>query len=40
MKWWLIIFPGAAPISIVLGINLLADWLREEINPKLRRGRI
>lgn len=36
-KWWLTIFPGAALISIVLGINLLADWLREEINPKLKK---
>ena len=34
-KWWLIIFPGIALISIVLGINLLADWLREELNPRL-----
>lgn len=37
-KWWLIIFPGIALISIVLGINLLADWLREELNPRLVRG--
>lgn len=36
-KWWLIIFPGAALVAIVLGVNLLADWLREEINPKLRK---
>lgn len=34
-KWWLIVFPGAALGSIVVGINLLADWLREELNPKL-----
>ena len=37
-KWWLIIFPGIALIAIVLGVNLLADWLREEINPRLKRG--
>jgi len=36
-KWWLVVFPGSALISIVLGINLLADWLREEINPRLRK---
>jgi len=36
-KWWLVVFPGTALISIVLGINLLADWLREEINPRLRK---
>ena len=38
-KWWLTLFPGAALIAIVLGVNLLADWLREEINPKLRKVR-
>ncbi len=37
-KWWLTIFPGIALIAIVLGVNLLADWLREEINPRLKRG--
>jgi len=36
-KWWLVVFPGSALISIVLGVNLLADWLREEINPRLRK---
>jgi peptide/nickel transport system permease protein len=34
-KWWLIIFPGATLGTIVVGINLFADWLREELNPKL-----
>jgi peptide/nickel transport system permease protein len=36
-KWWLIVFPGGALMTIVLGLNLVADWLREEINPKLKR---
>ena len=36
--WWLTAFPGIALIAIVLGVNLLADWLREEINPRLKRG--
>ena len=36
-KWWMTLFPGAALIAIVLGVNLLADWLREEINPKLKK---
>ena len=36
-KWWLTLFPGTALIAIVLGVNLLADWLREEINPKLKK---
>lgn len=33
--WWMVLFPGMALISIVVGINLFADWLREELNPKL-----
>lgn len=37
--WWLTVFPGAALVAIVVGINLLADWLREEINPRLQRGK-
>jgi peptide/nickel transport system permease protein len=39
-KWWLTIFPGGALVALVLGINLLADWLREEINPKLQKGKV
>lgn len=39
-KWWLIIFPGGALVAIVLGVNLLADWLREEINPKFQKGKV
>jgi len=35
--WWMIVFPGAALISLVVGINLFADWLREELNPKIER---
>lgn len=33
--WWLVVFPGAVLIGMVVGINLFADWLREELNPKL-----
>ena len=39
-KWWLVVFPGAALILIVFGINLLADWLREEINPKIVKEKV
>jgi len=39
-KWWLVVFPGAALILIVFGINLLADWLREEINPRIVKGKV
>lgn len=35
--WWLVLFPGLALILLVIGINLFADWLREEINPKIER---
>ncbi len=33
--WWMIVFPGATLIMLVVGINLFADWLREELNPKI-----
>jgi peptide/nickel transport system permease protein len=36
--WWLVVFPGAALFLLVIGINLFADWLREELNPKIERG--
>jgi len=39
-KWWLVVFPGAALVLIVFGINLVADWLREEINPKIRKRKV
>jgi peptide/nickel transport system permease protein len=35
-EWWITIFPGAALVIIVLAINLLGDWLRDALNPKLR----
>ena len=35
--WWMIIFPGAALVLLVIGINLFSDWLREELNPKIER---
>jgi peptide/nickel transport system permease protein len=33
--WWLVLFPGMTLIAMVVGINLFADWLREELNPRL-----
>jgi peptide/nickel transport system permease protein len=33
--WWMVLFPGATLVGLVVGINLFADWLREELNPKL-----
>ncbi|MBA3506480.1 MAG: ABC transporter permease, partial [Betaproteobacteria bacterium] len=35
-EWWITIFPGAALVIIVLAINLLGDWMRDALNPKLR----
>lgn len=35
-QWWITIFPGAALVIMVLSINLLGDWLRDALNPRLR----
>jgi len=35
-EWWITIFPGVALVAMVLSINLLGDWLRDALNPKLR----
>ncbi len=35
-EWWITIFPGAALVLMVLSINLLGDWLRDALNPRLR----
>ncbi len=35
-EWWITIFPGMALILLVLSVNLLGDWLRDALNPKLR----
>ena len=35
-EWWITIFPGVALVTIVLSINLLGDWLRDALNPRLR----
>ena len=35
-EWWITLFPGAALVTMVLAINLLGDWLRDALNPKLR----
>jgi len=33
--WWMAIFPGIALLLLVLSINLLGDWLRDALNPRL-----
>ena len=35
-EWWITIFPGAALAILVLAVNLVGDWLRDALNPKLR----
>jgi peptide/nickel transport system permease protein len=35
-EWWITIFPGVTLVVMVLSINLLGDWLRDALNPKLR----
>ena len=35
-EWWILVFPGATLIILVLAANLLGDWLRDALNPKLR----
>ena len=35
-EWWITVFPGLALIVLVLSVNLVGDWLRDALNPKLR----
>jgi peptide/nickel transport system permease protein len=35
-EWWIVAFPGLALAVLILSINLLGDWLRDALNPKLR----
>jgi len=35
-NWWITVFPGAMLVVIALSVNLLGDWLRDALNPKLR----
>jgi peptide/nickel transport system permease protein len=35
-EWWITVFPGAALVVLVLAVNLLGDWLRDALNPRLR----
>jgi peptide/nickel transport system permease protein len=34
--WWITIFPGVMLVLIALSVNLLGDWLRDALNPKLQ----
>ena len=35
-EWWVTIFPGITLAILALAVNLLGDWLRDALNPKLR----
>ncbi len=35
-EWWITLFPGAALVILSLSINVLGDWLRDALNPRLQ----
>jgi peptide/nickel transport system permease protein len=35
-EWWITVFPGLMLVTISLSVNLLGDWLRDALNPRLR----
>ena len=35
-EWWMVLFPGLYLAVLVLAVNLLGDWLRDALNPRLR----
>ncbi|MBF9043790.1 ABC transporter permease subunit [Rhodobacterales bacterium HKCCE4037] len=35
-KWWILVFPAATLLVLALSVNLLGDWLRDALNPRLR----
>jgi len=35
-EWWITVFPGLALVILVLAVNILGDWMRDALNPKLR----
>ncbi len=35
-EWWILLFPAATLLALALAVNLLGDWLRDALNPKLR----
>jgi peptide/nickel transport system permease protein len=36
-EWWITLFPALALVMLVLSVNIIGDWLRDALNPKLRR---
>jgi peptide/nickel transport system permease protein len=35
-EWWILLFPSLTLLALALSVNLLGDWLREALNPRLR----
>ena len=35
-EWWILVFPSATLLSLALSVNLLGDWLRDILNPRLK----
>ena len=35
-EWWILFYPSLDLVLLALSINLLGDWLRDALNPKLR----
>jgi peptide/nickel transport system permease protein len=35
-EWWITIWPGVMLVLIALSVNLLGDWMRDALNPRLR----
>ncbi|MEO0829527.1 MAG: ABC transporter permease [Pseudomonadota bacterium] len=35
-EWWILVFPACTLLALALSVNLLGDWLRDALNPKLR----
>ena len=36
-EWWIVLIPGLTLLLLALSVNLLGDWLRDALNPRLRR---
>ncbi|MDE2361370.1 MAG: ABC transporter permease [Hyphomicrobiales bacterium] len=35
-EWWIVFFPGVALAALALSVNIIGDWLRDALNPRLR----
>jgi peptide/nickel transport system permease protein len=35
-EWWILLFPALTLLALALAVNLLGDWLRDALNPRLR----